>query len=293
MKILMVFVLDNLLGNLYQKMLTMRFIIILLFLPLKGITQLSYETIKMPKSVEETSGLELFGDYLITHNDSGDKPKLYIINQKGKKIMEIELNQLKNKDWEDITADSENFYIADTGNNYATRENLKIYILDKDFFLKGTISIRYEAQTTFSREPRNEFDAEALAVIGDRLVLFSKNRKTLKSEIYSFPKIAGDYILTPKAVINSDALITAADYYHEKDLVALTGYNFKGEQFFYTIRDFVKNGFDNIKLERYLIPIKPAQIEAVKIIDEDEFWLSSESEENGKPRLFRFKLKSE
>ena len=51
--------------------------------------------------------------------------------------MEIKLNQLKHKDWEDITADSDHFYIADTGNNYATRENLRIYILDRHFFIKG------------------------------------------------------------------------------------------------------------------------------------------------------------
>jgi hypothetical protein len=119
----------------------------------------------MPKSVGETSGLETFGDYLITHNDSGDKPKLYILNQNGEKMMEIKLNQLKNKDWEDIAKDSENYYIADTGNNNATRENLKIYILDYDFFLRGEISIKYKSQTTFSKEPINEFDAEALAVV--------------------------------------------------------------------------------------------------------------------------------
>ena len=192
---------NYLFGNLCKKNLIMRFLILLLFLPLKGITQLSFDTIKMSKSVEETSGLEILGNYLITHNDSGDKPKLYIINQEGEKIMEIELNQLKNKDWEDIAADSENYYIADTGNNYGTRENLKIYILDKDFFLQGKISIRYQSQTTFSRELKNKYDAEALAVVGDHLVLFSKNRKTLKSEIYSFPKVAGDYVLTPKAAL--------------------------------------------------------------------------------------------
>ena len=189
------------------------------------------------------------------------------MGQNGKKIMEIKLNQLKNKDWEDIAKDSENYYIADTGNNNATRENLKIYILDYDFFLRGEISIKYKSQPTFSKEPINEFDAEALAVVGEELILFSKNRKTLKSEIYSFPKIAGNYILEPKASINSDALITAADYQEGNDMMALTGYNFNGDQFFYIIRNFVKNGYNNIKLERYFIPIKPAQIEAVKIID--------------------------
>ena len=94
-------------------------------------------------------------------------------------------------------------------------------------------------------------------------------------------------------MIDSDALITAADYHEGNDMIALTGYNFNGDQFFYIIRNFVKNGYNNIKLERYSIPIKPAQIEAVKIIDDDEFWLSSESEAYGKPRLFRLKLKSE
>ena len=271
----------------------MRFLILLLFFPIKAITQLSYETIKMSKSVEETSGLETFGNYLITHNDSGDKPKLYVLNQNGEKIMEIKLNQLKNKDWEDIAKDSENYYIADTGNNNGTRENLKIYIIDYDFFLRGEISIKYKSQTTFSKEPINEFDSEALAVVGEELILFSKNRKTLKSEIYSFPKIAGNYILEPKASINSDALITAADYQEGNDMMALTGYNSNGNQFFYIIRNFVKNGYNNIKLERYPIPIKPAQIEAVKIIDDDEFWLSSESEADGNPRLFRLKLKPE
>tara|TARA_S200000501_G_scaffold166914_1_gene157271 strand:- start:96 stop:908 length:813 start_codon:yes stop_codon:yes gene_type:complete len=269
----------------------MRYLITLLLFSLKITAQITYDTFNMSKSIEETSGLESYGEHLITHNDSGDKPKLYIINQQGEKIMEIELNQLKNKDWEDIAGDSENFFIADTGNKFGTRENLKIYILDHDFFLEGKISIRYKFQTTFSREPKSEFDAEALAVVDDQLVLFSKNRKTLKSEIYSFPKIAGDYVLTPKTIIDCNALITAADYYHEKDFIALTGYNTKGNQFFFLIRDFIKNGFDKINLQRYLIPIESAQIEAVKIINENEFWISSESEEIGKPRLFRLKLK--
>lgn len=272
---------------------TMRFVTVFLFLSFLGTAQISFETIWLTKSVEETSGLEVFGEYLVTHNDSGDQPKLYIISQEGEKIMEIKLNQLKHKDWEDITADSDHFYIADTGNNYATRENLRIYILDRHFFHKGTISIRYMAQTTFSKEPRNEFDAEAIAVVGEELVLFSKNRKTLQSEIYTFPKVAGDYVLTPRAVVDTRALVTAADYNAVEDLMVLTGYNFEGEQFFYTLPNFSKRGYDNLELNTYPIPIKPAQIEAVKIISKDEFWMSSESEEKKKPRLFRTRLKVE
>ena len=53
------------------------------------------------------------------------------------KIMEIELNELTHKDWEDIAADSDYFYVADTGNNYATREDLKIYIAE---YLRNAIT---------------------------------------------------------------------------------------------------------------------------------------------------------
>ena len=272
----------------------MRFIIFLFFFSSSiAKAQLSYTTISLTKSLDETSGLERFGDYLISHNDSGDDPKLYIFDTDGEKILEVEINKIKNKDWEDLASDSEHVYIADTGNNYATRENLKIYILNRQFIPQGSIQIRYEAQKTFSREAKNEYDAEALAVVGDELILFSKNRKTFKSQIYSFPKVAGDYVLTPRKVIDTQALITAADYSEKDDLMVLTGYNYNGEQFFYTLTNFVKNGFENIEMKKYLISIKPAQIEAIKIINANEFWLSSESEEKKNPRLFHFILSEE
>ena len=67
-----------------------------------GSAQISYKEFKLPKSVSETSGLENYGNYLITHNDSGDKPKLYVISSSGKKIIEIKINNIENNDWEDI-----------------------------------------------------------------------------------------------------------------------------------------------------------------------------------------------
>ena len=253
--------------------------------------QLSFKTINLPKVLEETSGLEIYEDYLITHNDSGDKPIIYIFTPKGKLIKEVKLDKLKNKDWEDIAADSTHYYIADTGNNFGTRENLIIYIIDREFNSKGKIKIKYEAQTTFSRDPRNEFDAEGLAVVGENLMLFSKNRKTLQSQIYVFPKTQGDYSLIPQALLDTESLITAADYSEEEDLLALTGYNYRGEQFFYTAKNFIANGLKKIDLKRFNIRVESAQIEAVKIINANEFWITSESEGNGFPRLFQLHLK--
>ena len=255
------------------------------------VAQITLTTIPLPKEIEETSGLERRGDLFITHNDSGDEPRIYFFTEDGKIVKSIEFFTMKNKDWEDIAADENHYYIADTGNNFATRENLRIYILDSDFNYEGVIKIKYAAQTTFSKESLNEYDAEALAVVGEELILFSKNRKTLQSALYRIPKTAGDYTLTPQTFLATNALVTAADYNPALDLMVLTGYTFNGDQFFYTLKDFVKRGWENLELKRYLIPVKPAQIEAVKIDTTSRFWITSESEEKGTPRLFLLELK--
>ncbi|MEK9741148.1 MAG: hypothetical protein VW262_08175 [Flavobacteriaceae bacterium] len=255
------------------------------------VAQITLTTIPLPKEIEETSGLERRGDLFITHNDSGDEPRIYFFTEDGKIVKSIEFFTMKNKDWEDIAADENHYYIADTGNNFATRENLRIYILDSDFNYEGVIKIKYAAQTTFSKESLNEYDAEALAVVGEELILFSKNRKTLQSALYRIPKTAGDYTLTPQTFLATNALVTAADYNQTLDLMVLTGYGFNGDQFFYTLKDFVKRGWENLELKRYLIPVKPAQIEAVKIDTTSRFWITSESEEKGTPRLFLLELK--
>ena len=72
--------------------------------------------------------------------------------------------------------------------------------------------------------------------------------------------------------------------------MVLTGYDLKGNQFFNTNHDLQKNGSENHNIKKHLIPVKSAQIEAVKIISKLEFWITSESESNGKPRLFKLKL---
>ena len=111
----------------------MHYFLILFFTTMSSIAQISLNTIKLPPQLDETSGLEYIGDNLLTHNDSGDKARLYVFTKEGDLIKNIRFYNLKNKDWEDLAADQDHYYIADIGNNYATRENLRIYILDKKF----------------------------------------------------------------------------------------------------------------------------------------------------------------
>ena len=89
------------------------------------------ETVVLPKIINETSGLEILNEVFITHNDSGGEPSLYFFNLDGeiinsKKLEEESFWEIYNNDWEDITADEDYIYIADTGNNFGTRDNLSI-----------------------------------------------------------------------------------------------------------------------------------------------------------------------
>ena len=154
----------------------MRFIIFLIA-PIMCFSQLSIASLNLTKEIEETSGLEIYGNDFITHNDSGDKAKVYIFNSKGEMIRSVRFYDLKSKDWEDIAADATHYYIADTGNNLGNRKSLKIYILSSALDPEGTIHVNYKAQENFADRNIHPYDAEALTVYGDFLLLFSKIEK--------------------------------------------------------------------------------------------------------------------
>ena len=263
------------------------YLIFLIFSSGTLLAQLSLESVNLPKKIDETSGLEYFNGHFITHNDSGGKPKLYSFTSEGDILKSYKIKGANNKDWEELTADNNFIYICDTGNNYATRKDLKIYKVDKKFILKDSILIRYKNQNNFEKKRKNRYDAEAIASVDSVLLLFSKDRKTLTTQVYSIPKAANSYIIEPIAEFEVNALITAADYDPISKTLALTSYSFAGDQYLYRFLNFDLKNIKDSKFEKYTIPVKPAQIEAVKVEDSSTFWLTSEDEGEGSPRLFK------
>ena len=270
------------------------YVIFFLILIFSCVEQVSIERQLLPLKINETSGLEYYGDNFLTHNDSGGKTILYELNKDGKIVYEYTINDCGvNNDWEDITADNENIYVANSGNNYGTRQNLAVLILDKEnnFECTGQIQFKYKNQVNFENRNRHPYDSEGIISIGDELILFSKDRENLMTELYSLPKIPGSYEIEPIHSYPVNSLITGADYNDELKLVALVGYDFNWNQYFYKISNFDLSNMDQGVIEKFKIPVGKAQIEAVKIIDESSFWITSEDEGNGFPRLFKFNIK--
>ena len=253
----------------------------------------------LPLEINETSGLEYFNENFITHNDSGGEPLLYEFNKEGKIVSKHKIDNCgMNDDWEDLTSDNENFYVANSGNNYGERKDLSILILDKKnkFRCNGKIEFNYKNQKNFENKSKHPYDSEGLISVGNKLIIFSKDRKNLITELYAIPKKPGSYEIEPLYSYNVNSLITGADYSEVLKLVSLVGYDFVedgGEsenQYLYTINNFDIDNLSKSTVKKYKIPVGKAQIEAVKIIDDSSFWLTSEDEGAGLPRLFKFKI---
>ena len=250
------------------------------------------EITRLSKKINETSGLEIIDGNFITFNDSGGDPALYAFNKSGKKLSKILIKGAQNKDWESLASDKEYIYIGDIGNNKGNRRDLKIYLTDLEFKLVDSINFNYKNQSKFKKKKKNKFDAEALVSIGDSLMIFSKNRKNLTTEVYTLPKTPGSYSIKPKYSFDVDALITGGDYNSKLDLLALVGYSYSiKKQYLFLIDKFSYKTSKDSVFAKHEIPITNAQIEAIKIIDEKNYWLTSENEGDGYPKLIRLRLK--
>ena len=220
---------------------------------------------------------------------------MYYLNQDGELLFRRIFNDLKNNDWEDLTADEEFIYIADTGNNFDTRENLRIIKIpiDSENNYFEIINFYYPEQVKFiTLEKSSQYDAEGLITIGENLIIFTKNKLKKITEIYTLPKIAGTYEAKKIGSLNIQSIITGADYDSKTKLLALTGsLSFKGDKYYiFKIKDFDPKKTINNHIDMYEIPIGKSQVESIKIIDKNNFWVTSEAETFGSPYLFKISL---
>ena len=256
------------------------------------VAQTIENVVELPVEIDETSGLEYFEGNFLTHNDSGGKPILYLFSEAGELLENYLIPNAKNKDWEDLTRDEDLIYISDTGNNNGSRKKLKILMVDpnKNFDLVGEIKIKYKNQKNFEKRKKHPYDVEAIAALPKSLVLFSKNRKTFTTELYFIPKKEGSYSLKSKRSLPVNSLITGADYNDRLKLFVLVAYNKEGEQFIYTLPNFNSKKLEELQFIKHKIPVDRAQIEAIKIIDQDTFWVTSEAKGKNPSILFKIKI---
>jgi hypothetical protein len=212
---------------------------------------------KLPADLRETSGVELFKDkYILSHNDSGNEPELFVFNLKGELVKRILIKNVKNIDWEDITVDDDgNVYIADTGNNLNRRKKLFVYKINGEVIestateaTAKVIEISYADQKDYPpKEHKLHYDVESIIWKNDSLFVFTKCRAvpfTGESFVYGFPAKSGKYKPDPKGPIQfcdsgwRNCSLVAADYDKGSNMLVALLYgklcfikNFEGSKF--------------------------------------------------------------
>ncbi len=249
------------------------------------------EKFELSNEIEETSGLIFLNGKIITHNDSGDGPNLYEIDTLSGAISRvITITNATHIDWEDISQDDTYIYIADIGNNNGNREDLKIYKVLKTDYISSTnviaeiITFSYEDQTDFSSQPNNtNFDAEAIAVYEDKILIFTKNWIDYKTNAYAISSTVGNHIAEKVSSYDSEGLITGVTYNPYSDAFLFCGYNSTLTPFLVYIDhnrpptlDVFAGNTTKIDLVDDLYLEQGSQIEGIAFFKESRYYISRE-----------------
>jgi hypothetical protein len=269
------------------------------------------ELAPLPPDLREASGLAVSRTQpgvLWAHNDSGDTPTLYAIDQKGKLLAKVAVLDAEAIDWEDIAggrcpedgATTYCLYIADTGNNSRAREVLTIYIVDEPSIGETDAGrpLSVKARAFRFRYPDGPEDTEAIAVLpnGD-VTIVSKGRMPSIS-FFGFAKT--DIV---KALMSHDILraapqgntgispdqglgrwVTAAAMSPDGRTLAVRTYS---EIFFYTLETTLQGDrWRDLNRPCFLGEIEP-QGEAMDYLDEQTLIIGSETSKGRQGVLHR------
>lgn len=186
--------------------------------------------------LNESSGLTFVNGQLWTFNDSGNPNDIYRIDTATTTVLQtVKISNATNVDWEDMTSNSDYVFVGDFGNNDGSRQNLKVYRINKSDLTSTATSVTasiinfsFSDQTTFASLPNNHnFDCESMIFLNDSIHLFSKNWADLRTKHYVLPNVPGTHIAKNKETYNTGFLVTGASV-QNLGVIALVGYQKTG-----------------------------------------------------------------
>jgi len=249
--------------------------------PLPPKTQLATE-------LNETSGLQLLGGQLWSHNDSGNDPVLFRVDSASGQILQrVRLSNAANVDWEDLAADANYLYVGDFGNNPGSRRDLRVLRVARTALgpaattaTTEVIAFSYPDQTDFTpRNNQHNFDCEAMFAAGDSLHLFTKDWGDYQTRYYTVPATPGTHVAHLKATFNVNGLVTAADLNPAGTTAALLGYDPRnGSAFMWLLWDFRGGAYFGGNKRRIELPsaVQVGQVEGLGFTSRTRLLISNE-----------------
>lgn len=183
-----------------------------------------------PADIDESSGLVAVSGRYWTHNDSGGDAVLFGLDKATFNVdHEVKLPGAMATDWETVTASETHLFIGDCGNNRGARRDLAIYKvavndLEKPIAPVEKIDFSFSGQQDYSKRKSHDYDCEAITAVNDQLWLFTKNRKSLTTDLYILSQRGTPQRAVKQRSFPVDGLITGADYNAQTGVLALLGY---------------------------------------------------------------------
>lgn len=184
--------------------------------------------------INEASGLAVSvsrPNLIWTHNDSGDKARIFLINENAESIAEYHLKGVKNRDWEDIATgpgpdDGKPYiYVGEIGDNRAIYDTKIIYR-----FEEPSVSSALEISNFETIEyvyPDGKRDAESLFVdpLSKDIYILSKREDNIGIYVATYPQSTKEVITLQKLGTIPYRLTVAADITADGEEILLKTYN--------------------------------------------------------------------
>lgn len=245
----------------------------------------------LANELKETSGLYCPEQGMaFTVNDSGNESVIYKINHDGKVIHRQKVD-IKNRDWEALTGDENNFYIGDIGNNQGKRKFVQILTVEKrdPLKIKETIKVYYLENSIKKNEYLNHnFDAESLIKVDDSVYLFSKSWRTGSLFIYELNPNSLEHKVKPTTIVKGlPGIVTGGDYDAKRKRFILTGYELKGLGRFYP---FIAILDRQLNLLKSFIVDDYHQVEGLCVTPKGDVWITQEGTFFARQKLIKLKV---
>lgn len=251
----------------------------------------------LPEDVRESSGLArgARGDVFWTHNDAGNDPVLYAIDETGSLRDRVRVTGASLVDWEDIEsapcADGRCLLVADIGDNDGDRDSITIYQVAEP--AAGAVESA-PATALHARYPDGPRDAESLFAddAGNLYIVTKGRRGAVALYRYPAPFRAGETVTLERVrelfpePRHEDDMVTSATSSPDRRWVAIRSYR----TLYIYPTDALVGGADVQPVTFDLASLGEAQGESVVLGDDGTVWLSSEAENrNERPSWSRLR----
>lgn len=172
-------------------------------------------------------------DIYYTLNDSGCKPEVFAINEKGELLDKKTIPNSTNKDWEELLFYKDSLrhphlVIGDIGNNYNHRKNLCLYNYDVTTNTTSKHAFSYADQHQFPPvEDSLNFDCEAFFIRDSSYYFISKNRGKGPVKLYQLSQDTAAHTANVIQKLSFKGMVTGCSTFNDaagKEKIAVVLY---------------------------------------------------------------------